>query len=169
MHVPASAERVRLSTAEHINTRIVSETRIRIEYYAQHPDQIDQRLTELDREWDTERVLETQAASLMVVGSVLGATVNRRWLMLSAVVGGFLVQHAVQGWCPPLPVLRRLGVRTPREIEAERYALKSIRGDFGKVGEGSGERRARAAADATGRLGKSPLDGVQEYRSPRIS
>jgi hypothetical protein len=42
----------------------------------------------------------------------------------------FLVQHAVQGWCPPLVVLRRRGVRTRREIEEERYALKALRGDF---------------------------------------
>jgi len=31
---------------------------------------------------------------------------------------------------PPVPLLRRLGVRTASEIEAERYALKAVRGDF---------------------------------------
>jgi hypothetical protein len=46
------------------------------------------------------------------------------------VVLTFLFQHAVQGWCPPLPVLRRLGVRTRKEIDRERYALKALRGDF---------------------------------------
>jgi len=66
-------------------------------------------------------------------------------------VGGFLLQHGVQGWCPPLGILRRLGVRTPREIEAERYALKSIRGDFDGI-KARGEDSAAAAADATGRL-----------------
>ena len=45
-------------------------------------------------------------------------------------VGGFLLQHAVQGWCPPVPVFRRLGVRTQTEIDEERYALKALRGDF---------------------------------------
>jgi hypothetical protein len=35
-----------------------------------------------------------------------------------------------QGRCPPLSVLRRRGVRTRREIEAERCALKALRGDF---------------------------------------
>ena len=29
-----------------------------------------------------------------------------------------------------MPVFRRLGVRTSFEIEQERYALKSLRGDF---------------------------------------
>lgn len=43
---------------------------------------------------------------------------------------GFLFQHAVQGWCPPVSLLRRLGFRTSSEIDAERYALKALRGDF---------------------------------------
>jgi hypothetical protein len=49
---------------------------------------------------------------------------------LSGIVLSLLLQHAVQGWCPPLAVLRRRGVRTRREIEEERYALKALRGDF---------------------------------------
>jgi hypothetical protein len=39
------------------------------------------------------------------------------------VVGTFLLQHALQGWCPPVPILRRLGYRTAREIFEERLAL----------------------------------------------
>ncbi len=37
---------------------------------------------------------------------------------------------AVQEWCPPVPVFRRLGVRTCQEIDEEKYALKILRGDF---------------------------------------
>ena len=59
----------------------------------------------------------------------------------------FLLQHALQGWCPPLPLLRRLGVRTQAEIERERYALKAIRGDFAGVGTRSG-RDASPVEDA---------------------
>jgi hypothetical protein len=33
---------------------------------------------------------------------------------------GFLLQHALQGWCPPVPLLRQLGFRTSYEIEEER-------------------------------------------------
>lgn len=151
MRLPTSAERVRLNTAEDVNDHIARRTIARIEYYEQHPEQIQERLDELDREWDTERMLESNAATLVVIGTVLGATVSRKWLLLPAAVGGFLLQHGVQGWCPPLPLLRRLGVRTPREIEAERYALKTIRGDFRKVDQQTGPR-AQAAAAATGRL-----------------
>jgi hypothetical protein len=91
---------------------------------------VDRRIADLDREWDVERALEATAASFTVLGVVLGAAVNRKWFAFPALVGGFLLQHAVQGWCPPVPILRRLGFRTQAEIEKERYALKALRGDF---------------------------------------
>ncbi len=55
---------------------------------------------------------------------------HRRFALVPLVVGGFLLQHAVQGWCPPLPIFRRHGVRTQTEIDYERYALKALRGGF---------------------------------------
>lgn len=58
-----------------------------------------------------------------LTGLVLGVTVNRRWLLLPGIVLPFLLQHGLQGWCPPLPVLRRLGGRTRGEIDREKYAL----------------------------------------------
>lgn len=61
---------------------------------------------------------------------MLDAFTGRRWFILPGIVAGFLLQHAVQGWCPPVALFRRLGFRTASEIEAERYALKIIRGDF---------------------------------------
>jgi hypothetical protein len=94
---------------------------------------IDRRLAELDREWDIERTLEANAATAVLIGSALGALVDRRFFAFPAVVAGFLLQHAVQGWCPPLPLFRRAGVRTASEIDYERYALKAIRGDFANV------------------------------------
>jgi hypothetical protein len=69
----------------------------------------------------------------VLLGTALGTTVDRRFLLLPAAVFGFFAQHALQGWCPPIPVFRRLGVRTQREIERERYALKALRGDFDPV------------------------------------
>ena len=57
----------------------------------------------------------------------LGLVANRKWFLLPGVVGGFLLQHAVQGWCPPLPLFRRMGVRTQNEIEHERAALQALR------------------------------------------
>jgi hypothetical protein len=91
---------------------------------------IDQRLEELDREWDIERWLETNGSVLAGAGLILGVRAGRKWLLLSGAVVSFCLQHALQGWCPPVEVFRRLGVRTQQEIDAERYALKALRGDF---------------------------------------
>lgn len=100
------------------------------QYAATDPRQIGERLEELDREWDIERTLQANAATIVLVGTALGALVDRKFLVLPALVGGFLLQHALQGWCPPLPLFRSLGVRTQGEIAQERYALKALRGDF---------------------------------------
>ena len=80
-----------------------------------------------------ERTLEANAATLAFTGAVLAATVDRRWVALPMVVTAVLFQHAVKGWCPPLPVLRRLGFRTMREIDEERFALKALRDDFEQI------------------------------------
>jgi hypothetical protein len=92
--------------------------------------EIDQRLAELDREWDIERTIEANASTIALAGLGLGALVDRRFYALPVVVASFLLMHALQGWCPPVPLLRRLGFRTQPEIGEERYALKALRGDF---------------------------------------
>ncbi|MBY3095191.1 hypothetical protein HFO72_31115 [Rhizobium laguerreae] len=125
-----TANRVSAQTSNEINRRLRWQMEDRLAYYEAHPDQIESRLAELDREWDIERTLEANASTLAFTGTVLAATVDRRWLALPAIVTGFLFQHAVQGWCPPLPILRRLDFRTAEEINQERYALKALRGDF---------------------------------------
>lgn len=123
--------RVEQHTDEAINKKIRLHTERNISHIAHRGrPEIDRRLKELDQEWDIERTLEANAASLALMGLGLGVFVNRRFFMLPAVVAGFLLQHAIQGWCPPVPVFRRLGIRTAREISAERYALKAVRGDF---------------------------------------
>ncbi|WP_028054492.1 hypothetical protein [Sinorhizobium medicae] len=125
-----TANRVNAQTSDEINRRLRLQMEERLAYYETYPDQIEARLTELDREWDIERTLEANASTLAFTGTMLAATVDRRWLALPAIVTGFLFQHAIQGWCPPLPILRRLGFRTAEEINQERYALKALRGDF---------------------------------------
>ncbi len=129
--IPSTVERVPQHTAEHVNEQIRRQTKERVaRCAASGREAIDRRLAELDREWDIERTLEANAATASLIGLTLGATVDRKWFIFPAVVAGFLLQHAVQGWCPPLPVFRRLGFRTQPEIDYERYALKSLRGDF---------------------------------------
>ena len=143
--IPSTVERVPRHTSQSVNREIENRTAESVRWHAAHPERIDRRLRELDEEWDTERTLEANAATLSFTGVVLGATVDKRWLALPALVTAFLFQHAVQGWCPPLPILRRLGFRTSREIETERYALKALRGDFGPIGPGPNNRDSQAS------------------------
>jgi hypothetical protein len=143
-------DRVRAHTAPKVNRCIDQgiETRVQ-EYAGKDSAAITQRLDALEREWDIERALETTASTLGMSGLLLGAGVNKRWLLFPAVVLGFLFQHAVQGWCPPLVLFRQLGVRTRREIDRERYALKALRGDFERVAlPATPAQRAKAALDA---------------------
>src|SRR5436190_13925613 len=102
--IAETATRVTGQTADEINDQIRHQIELHIAYFAEHPEQIHQRLRELDREWDIERVLETASSALTLVGLALGLTVRRRWLLVPALVQGFMMQHSLQGWCPPLPV-----------------------------------------------------------------
>jgi hypothetical protein len=139
----STAGRVPAHTQDAVNRIIRRNTESNIQYFAAHPKEIDSRLAELDREWDIERSLEANAASITVAAVLLGLTASRKWFLLPGIVGAFLLQHAVQGWCPPLPLFRRLGVRTQTEIEDERHALKALRNkEVRNEAERGGARRS---------------------------
>ena len=134
MFVPSTVRRVPDHTSDAVNEQIRKKTRSSVAALAgADSQQIDKRLRELDEEWDVERVLEANASIAILTGVTLGSAVDRRWFALSAVVATFLLQHAVQGRCPPMPILRRMGFRTSSEIDVERYALKALRGDFANL------------------------------------
>lgn len=138
--LPSSVERVPAHTDSRVNERIRRNVQRNIQRYAGRPrEEISRRLDELDREWDIERTIEANAASLSLFGLTLTLAVNRKWAWFPAVISGFLLSHAVQGWCPPVPILRRIGFRTPEEIDGERYALRFLRGDFDGIMSGSGK------------------------------
>jgi hypothetical protein len=144
--LPDSADRVPQHTAAHVNARIEEDIEASVAYHARHPEEIDARLRDLDQEWDIERTLEANAAGVSLLGLLLAASVDRKWLLLPAGVAAFLMQHALQGWCPPIELFRRLGVRTAGEIGRERYALKALRGDFASLPDAAGERAVVALA-----------------------
>jgi len=142
--------RVEENTPEEINRRIRRDLKARILYFAERPEEMNRRLDELDREWDIERLLQANAGVLSLVGLTFGV-LRSRWYILPAAAAAFLIQHAVQGWCPPVSLLRRIGIRTSREINHERYALKALRGDFDSVHiseDLSAEEQACRAIDA---------------------
>ena len=124
-------DRVRANTLPEINLAIDTEIAATVRFYAGKTDyEIAKRIKELDLEWDIERYLEANAAIFTFIGATLGIKKSRNWFVLPLIVSIFLLQYAVQGWCPPVSVFRRLGIRTRREIEVEKYAMKALRGDF---------------------------------------
>jgi hypothetical protein len=131
----AHQDRVRRSSTEAVNQEIDRHTAGNILRYGYAgTGVISNRLQELDQEWDIEKTLEVNASSLALASLALGTLVNKRWYILTGVVAGFLLQHGLQGWCPPLPLFRKLGIRTKKEIHEERTALKILRGDFRDLG-----------------------------------
>lgn len=147
-------DHVRQSTAASVNREIREETARQIAEARQSPQQIRDRLDEIDAEWNIERALETLSASLSLAGLALGMRGRLRWLRLPLVVQSFLLQHALQGWCPPLPVLRRLGFRTQQEIERERYTLRAMLREH--VGRPDVDRPAERPAKPTGEAAGNP-------------
>lgn len=93
------------------------------------------RITELSQEWDAERTLLLNAAFLTLSGALLGAFVNKKWLILSAAAAVVMAEQAITGWSPPLALMKKLGKRTKDEISRERYGLKAMKGDFKDVSD----------------------------------
>ena len=128
------SDRVRDHSGQASNRRIAARTSARVEHViTRGRDAVIRRLAELDHEWDVDRALMVNFA---IAGGAAYATglyryaerpwFGRRrkgWLYFFSAQLGFLLLHGTLGWCPPLPVFRRLGVRTKTEIEAERQAL----------------------------------------------
>lgn len=127
-------DRVRQHTAPEVLDQIEHGIECSLRSFAfRSKEEISERIDQIDREWDIERVLEANAATLALTGAVLGATVDKRYLLLTCGVLGFLLEHALSGWCPPVPVFRRLGFRTRSEMDREKFALKALRGDFANL------------------------------------
>src|SRR5215467_5744327 len=125
-----SNDLVREDTPPAINEEIDNKIHEQLNLYYNDSSKIDQRLCELEKEWDIERMLELNAAVFTFIGLWRGLTMNKLWFILPVAVASLVAAHAVEEWCPPLILLRRLGFRTKAEIEKEKYALKMIRGDF---------------------------------------
>jgi hypothetical protein len=123
-------DRVRNMSTDAANRAIDERTRESIERAtAGGRDAIERRLSDLQREWDIDRVLMMNYATL-VFAQLLAAMRDRRWLWGPLVQTPFLMMHATLGWCPPSLWFRPLGFRTRLEIQAEREALLQRLGEL---------------------------------------
>ena len=143
-------DRVRTHTAQDVLRRIDEQTATSLARHASAgPEATSRRLEELDREWDTARAIELEASVMGLCGLALGAWVRPALLALPAMVGSAVLLHALTGWYPWLPLFRRMGLRTAREIARERYALKGLRGDFADMEAAYVKSDAKPAATAS--------------------
>jgi hypothetical protein len=130
---PPLGDRVRAHTSRKALARIDQETKLSLDRHARGSLlAMLRRLHDLDREWDLDRwvmVGFAGAAGASAALSLWQASRRGRPGPFTAVLAAqlcFLAFHAVRGWAPPVALLRRLGVRTRQEIEAERYALEQL-------------------------------------------
>lgn len=149
---PPTTTRVELHTAPQLNQAIRerSDTEV-IRLEKASPGELTARLQQLDTEWDVERLLQTNASILCLVGLTLGARVNRRFLLLPA--AAFFFPHAA---CPPRLVSTDPAVPPPRCSYKARNRARTLRaqgdeGDFNQVpglAEGTPGERVRAVLRA---------------------
>jgi hypothetical protein len=124
LHTPA--DRIATKSPRALNDRIADDTEASIAHYASHPESIERRIAELDREWDVDRFIQLGGGSWVLVGLGLGLFVRKRFFLISAFAASSLIAHAIFGVAPPTLLLRALEVRTKAEIEEERRALELL-------------------------------------------
>lgn len=109
---------------------------------------LDERLRALEEEPDLESVTAMALAGAGILGLVLGFLGSRLWRMFAWLSLPLLFAHARDGLKGPGDFLKTLGLRSRREIQEERFALKILRGDFKDVeGKGS-EKPSESVHDA---------------------
>jgi hypothetical protein len=127
-------DRVRENTPSKINQAIDNEIAASVRFYTGKTDyEITRRIKVLDAEWDIGRFIEFRASTISLMGILLGLKKSKKWFILPVIASCFLLQYAVQGWCPPVSILRRFGIRTRQEIDIEKHLLEVLRGDFDEI------------------------------------
>ncbi len=137
---PPTTKRVACNTQPDINDKIRQHTLQNLDKYKGSIEEvISEKIENLNAEWDTERVLEADAALMIMITAFLGFRHNRGWLLFTTAISLSLLSHALQGWCPSIPLIRKMGIRTSEEIYNEKTVLKMIRGDFDKENDSVSE------------------------------
>ena len=111
-----------------------------LRYCAGNRRRIARRLRELEEERDLESVRESNASLVASLGFMAGAVVNRHLPSVPVSWTASLVRLATS-WFPIVVSLRRMGLRTSREIEIERMALRLMLGDLERLPASLGSRR----------------------------
>jgi len=143
-----SMDAVRSHTPLVVNRRIDEHVEACVRHMAEKGDraEMSRYLERLEKEWDISRALCVGASAVSALGLLLSRKNGGAWRVLSAVATGLLLQHGLFGFGPMSGVLRLAGVRTRREIDLEKFAIKALRGDFERIpNDGGPLAKANAA------------------------
>ena len=143
-----STDAVRSHAAEDVNRRIDERVERCVRHMAQQERaEISRYLEKLEREWDVNRAVTVVGGMLALLGLGAARLDGGRWRILGGVAVGLLLQHGLFGFGPLGELVRAVGgVRTRREIDLEKFALKALRGDFERIPKADGGPLARANA-----------------------
>ncbi len=114
----------------------------RVNSYPSQGKTITNRLKVLDAEWDIDRVLATTGVGLSVALLWCAPRRSGRWVALGVALPLLAFRCAAMGRNRK-GLLKLLRLRTRAEIDAEKFALRVIRGDFDGIDD---ELHRRACA-----------------------
>jgi hypothetical protein len=143
-----STDEVRAHAPGEVNKRIDERVERCVRHMAeQERSEISRYLEKLEREWDLNRAVMVVGSAVAALGLWLGRRDGSRWRLLSGVAAGMMLQQGLMGFGPLAELVRAVaGVRTRKEIDLEKFALKALRGDFERIPKADGGPLARANA-----------------------
>ena len=113
-----------------------------------HARALSERIRELDGEWDFDRMLEAKTAVVGLAGVALAFGVDRKFLAVPMIAAVALLASGLSRGSIFLRSFRTVGFRSREEIDADRFTLKGLRGDFQHLPEVGAKQRAAAVWDA---------------------
>lgn len=97
---------------------------------AEGHDAINARLEQIEGEWTAGRMVKATLGVVILAGFALATLHHPYWLILPAVAGGLLLQYVFWRGSVLAKLYCYLGYRGSTEIDEERFALRTLRGDF---------------------------------------
>jgi hypothetical protein len=94
------------------------------------PAAINDRLGQLDNEWSAGRATKVSLSFVILIGLAMTLAFGAWWSVLPIAAGLFLLQYAFTRTSWMGNMFREMGFRPGAKIEEEKFALKTLRGDF---------------------------------------
>lgn len=91
---------------------------------------INARLNEIEGEWSAGRATKSILGVCILVGTILALTVNGWWVIVPVVAGLSLFEYMFASTSMLVRLMEGFGFRTRSCIEQEKFALRTLRGDF---------------------------------------